>query len=213
MSNTNSPFGLAPVMHISGAPWNGLTFRCYVPSTDNDAMYIGDPIVFAGSADTTAVAPTVKLATAGNTNPVAGVITGFERVYPAYGATPNLNLQITYKPASTAMYCYVVFDPTVIYAIQANVTTTVAATDVGSCYDLVAGSGSTSTGWSGWALNSNAKTASASTYQVRLWGAVADANNDISSVYARWLVTINLNQLFSAGVNTAGTAYAGGCGA
>lgn len=213
MANPDNRFGLAPVGHISGAQWNGATKKCYIPVGDGTAMFIGDPVVFAGSADAGGLYPTVAKATAGNTNPIAGVITSFEPVSPAYGATANLNLQIIYRPASTAMYCNVCFDPTVLYAIQGDTVAVIAYTDVGSCFDLIyTHSGDTVTGLSGVELNSSAKTTSASTYQMRLWGAVDDPTNDISVVNARWLVSINLNQLFSAGVNTAGTAIAGGVG-
>lgn len=212
MANADFRFGLRPVQHISGAPWNGQTMRCYVPSDDGTALYIGDPVVLAGSADTDGIAPTVTKATAGNTNPIAGVVVGFEQVAP--GNNSNINLQIIYRPASTAMYCKVVFDPTVLYEIQGDTVAVIAATDVGSCFDLIfTHAGDTTTGLSGVELNSSAKTASASTYQMRLWGASPVAGkNDISLVHAKWMVSINLNQLFSAGVNTAGTAIAGGVG-
>src|SRR5574343_414317 len=51
MANADSPFGLKPVSHISGASWNGVTWRCFIPSTDGTAMYVGDPVVLAGAAD------------------------------------------------------------------------------------------------------------------------------------------------------------------
>ena len=144
--------------------------------------------------------------------PVFGIITAFEPVSPAYGATSNLNLQILYRPASTLMYCYVCCDPTVLYEVQGDSAGVIAYTDVGSNFDLVAThAGDTATGLSGWELNSAAK-ATTSSYQVKLWGASTDPSNDISVVNAIWVVSINLNQLFSAGVNTVGTAVAGGVG-
>jgi hypothetical protein len=213
MSNPDFRFGLSPIGHISGAAWNGATQKCYIPVGTSAALFIGDPVVLTGSADTSGIYPTIDIATAGNTHPIAGVITSFEPVSPTFGATPNLNLQIMYCPAATAMYCNVCFDPTVLYAIQGDTVATIAYTDVGSCFDLIAThTGDTVTGLSGWELNSSAKTTSASTYQVRLWGASPSPTNDIASVNARWIVSINLNQLFSAGVNTAGTAVAGGVG-
>lgn len=217
MANPDQYFGLSPVGHIGGAQWNGATMKCYIPASGGTssavAMFVGDPVCLDGSADASGQYPTIKMATAGNTNPIAGVITSFEPVSPAYGATANLNLQIIYRPADTAMYANVCFDPTVLYQIQGDSVAVIAYTDVGSCFDFIAThSGNTVTGLSGIELNSSAKTTSASTYQLRLWGAVTDPTNDISAVNARWLVSINLNQLFSAGVNTAGTAIAGGVG-
>jgi hypothetical protein len=210
MANPDYRFGFRPIGHANGSPWNGRTTRCYVPSGDSTAMFIGDPVVLAGSADADATAPTVTVATAGNTNPIAGVVTSFEPVTP--GGHGNVNLQIEYRPASTAMYCNVVLDPSVLYEIQGDSATTIAATDVGSNFDFIAThTGSTLTGLSGMELDSSAK-ATTSTYQLRLMGASKNPSNDITTVNAVWVVKINLNQLFSAGVDAAGSAWAGGVG-
>jgi hypothetical protein len=175
-------------------------------------MYVGDAVDLAGSADTDGVAPTVIKATAGATNPIFGVITSFEPVTP--GVHSNINLQIIYRPASTAMYANVCVDPNVLYEIQGDSVTTIAAGDVGSCFNLIfTHAGVALTGLSGMELNSSSKEAgSASTYQLRLLGAMAAADNDIASVNAKWLVMVNLHRLFASGVNTAGTALAGGVG-
>jgi hypothetical protein len=209
MANADNPTGLSPIGHIDGSPWNGRTVRCYVVDANN--LFVGDPVVLAGSADTDATAPTVAKATAGNTNPIAGVVTSFEQVSP--GVHSNINLQQIYRTGSVNTYCNVCFDPTVLYEVQGDSVAAIAYTDVGSCFDLIyTHTGNTTTGLSQVELNSSAKTTSASTYQVRLWRASTVPGNDITSVNARWIVSINLNQLFSAGVNTAGTAIAGGVG-
>ena len=88
----------------------------------------------------------------------------------------------------------------------------IAATDVGANAALVAtAGGSASTGLSGWELNYTGITTTSS-LQVRIMGAVDRPDNDITAVYAKWLVLINIHQVFSAAVNTVGTAYAGGVG-
>lgn len=209
MSNPDYRFGLRPVGHISGAAWNGETQQFLV--TDSNNLFVGDPVVLAGSASTDGTKPTIVKATAGNTYPIMGVVVSFEPVIP--GTHGNLNLQKTYRTASVDTYANVCVDPTVLYEIQGDSVAVIAATDVGSCFDLIyTHSGDTATGLSGVELNSSAKTASASTYQMRLWAASSAPDNDISTVNAKWIVMINLNQLFSAGVNTAGTAIAGGVG-
>lgn len=211
MANVDHRFGLRPVKHLSGAPWNGQVMKCYISSGESNNLFRGDAVVLTGSASTDGKYPTIGKATAGNTNSIAGVIYSFEYVSP--GDMTNLNLQRNYRPASTAMYAYVCFDPTVIYEIQGDSVTTIGYADVGSCFDLIyTHSGDTSTGESGMELNSSAKTASASTYQVRLWGLADVPGNSQDYANAIWLVSINLNQIFSAGVNTAGTAIAGGVG-
>ncbi len=78
MANNDAPFGLRPIEHLNGLPWNGVTRRCYLPSTDANAMYIGDAVDVAGSSDTSGVCPTVAKATAGDGNPIFGVITAFD---------------------------------------------------------------------------------------------------------------------------------------
>jgi hypothetical protein len=209
MANVDNPTGLTPIGHIDGSPWNGLTVRCQVVDSNN--LFVGDPVVLAGSADTDATAPTVVKATAGATYPIAGVVTSFEPVSP--GSHSNLNLQQIYRTASVNTYCNVVMDPTVLYEIQGDSVAVIAATDVGSCFAVIyTHTGNTATGLSQAELNSSSKSASASTYQLRLMRASSVPNNDISSVNARWIVMINLNQMFSSGVNTAGTAVAGGVG-
>lgn len=210
MSNPDSRFGCSPVGHISGAPWNGQTMRCYIPVGNPSALFIGDPVVLAGSADANGTAPTVVKATAGDGNPVAGFIVSFEPVAP--GDMGNLNLQITYCPASTAMYCNVCVDPTVLYEVQGDSVAVIAATDVGSNFNLIfTHSGDTMTGQSGVELDSSSK-GTTGTYQMKLWAVSSNPSNDISSVNAKWLVLINLNQLFSPGVASTGTSVAGPVG-
>lgn len=209
MSNPNMPRGMEPVQHVSGAPWNGATRLCYIPVGDGNAMYVGDPVVLAGSGNTDGTAPTVQLATAGTGNPIMGVITSFLPVYPA--DMSNLNLQRIYRPALTAQYCHVCCDPTVLYEIQANGDAVIAATSIGQNFNLVNTGGDTTTGLSGWALDSDSGTTT-STLQLKLFSASPKVNNDIASLYAKWLVVININQLFGAAASAAGTAYVGTVG-
>lgn len=212
MANVDNRFGLRPVGHISGAPWNGATMKCYCDTDESNALFIGDAVILAGSGDALARCPTITKAVAGATNPILGVITSFEPVMPAFGATANLNLQIIYRPASTAMYANVCVDPTVLYEIQGDSAGVIAKTDIGTNFNLVfTHAGDTATGLSGMELNSASK-ANTSSYQLKLWGAADIPTNDVSLINAIWVVLINLNQLFSAGVDTIGAAIAGGVG-
>ena len=210
MANTDFPKGLWPVKHLDGSPWNGQLMKCYIASGTAD-LFRGDPIVLAGSASPDGKYPSITKATAGNTNPVAGVLVAVSPVEP--GNFSNLNLQVTYHVTGTAHYAYCCFDPTVIFEVQGSSGGTITYADVGSCFDLIyTHTGDTTTGMSQAEINYNAKTATASTYQMRLWGLADYPGNSQDYANAVWLVTINLNQLFSAGVNTAGTAIAGGVG-
>ena len=131
MTNINAPFGLRPVKHTNGAPYSG-AFRAYfVPASDGTALFVGDPVVKAGSSNTAVVSapgagtfgigalPTITRATAGTTNRITGVIVGF-----AGDANAPLN-----RPASTDRVVYVCDDPDILFEIQSSGA--LAATDVG----------------------------------------------------------------------------------
>ncbi len=47
MANLDAPFGLKPVQHISGAPYNGATRRCRIDSTAGD-LGVGDAVLWNG---------------------------------------------------------------------------------------------------------------------------------------------------------------------
>ena len=66
MANSNTPMGLRPVRHRNGAPYNGAATRYFVPASDGTALFLGDPVVVAGSADADGVM-TVTRATAAAT--------------------------------------------------------------------------------------------------------------------------------------------------
>ncbi len=205
MANAQNRTGLTPVMHVSGAPWNGATRRCYIETGHSGALYVGDPVVLTGSADASGCYPTVGIATAGGV--VFGVITSFEEL--------PTNLTKTYFASGDTggRFCNVCCDPTVLYEVQGNSAAAIAATDVGGNADLVAtAGGSTVTGYSGWEL-SQATITTTSTLQVRIMGASPRVDNDISAIYAKWLVLINKNQLFGVASNaSAGSTYIGALG-
>ena len=64
MANVETAFGLRPVRHLNGSPWNGQTIRCYLHESYAQAMYIGDPVEYATELDykdTTLNHPSIKL--------------------------------------------------------------------------------------------------------------------------------------------------------
>ncbi|WP_456442282.1 hypothetical protein, partial [Psychroserpens sp.] len=74
MANLDRPAGFKPVKNLNGSPWNGKANVYYIPSTDDTAIFIGDAVKSAGSADATGMYPTVAQAAAGDT--IRGVIIG-----------------------------------------------------------------------------------------------------------------------------------------
>lgn len=190
MANNDFPAGLRPVGHLLGLDWSAGVRRCYIPSTDGTAVFVGDPVDLAGSADTTAEAPTVARATVGATNPIFGVCVGFE--------PDQDDLTLKHRVASTNRYALVCCDPFVIYEIQGCSGAAIGAASVGLNAVLIAThAGSAATGRSGIEMDSGATTAPASdsTYQLLILGAVPRPDNDISVVNAKWHVLITLHRL------------------
>jgi hypothetical protein len=153
MANTDAPFGLKPIRHKSGAPYNGACNPYYVPSTYATALYIGDAVIKTGTANTAVVEgypigslPEINAATVGDGNAITGVIVGFG---------PNrANLSQQYNPASTARVVWVCDDPDVVFLIQADSQAALAVTSVGLNAVLIAThAGSTVTGLSGLELD------------------------------------------------------------
>lgn len=198
MANRNAPFGLSPFGYLNGSPWNGQARMYCIPSTDSTNAYaIGDPVVLAGSADAKGI-PTVTLATAGYGNAITGVIVGAGGiVYGGPGANPN-NLNTTVVPVTKAQNYYVLVadDPNILFMAQEDsVGNNLAATDVGSNIDLVAG---TNSGYlSGWMIDSSTAN-TGSTRQLQLMQFVQTPDNAIGT-YGRWVVRIN-NHSYRAGV-------------
>lgn len=208
MSNANSRFGLAPVQHLSGAPWNGQTRKCWIESGHSGSLFIGDPVVLTGSADpTTGAYPTVGIATSGASNPIFGVIVSFDPL------PTNLEKKYWLTGDTPGRAVYVCCDPTVVYEVQGNADAAIAYTDVGNNGNIIAtAAGDTVTGLSGWELDQSSITTTSS-LQVRILGAVDRADNDITAIYAKWLVMINVNQLFTPATNaSAGSTQLGGLG-
>ncbi len=152
MANRDAAFGLRPVRHLNGSPWNGQTKKFLIEDDYTVALFIGDPIVMEGalgSDDATGVYPTIIRATQASTNPTHGVIVSFDLI----GAT-GLKEDTVYNPAYTSRYANVCIDPDVIFIIQDNADTATDVDIIGANADYLFGAGgSTSTGLSGLELD------------------------------------------------------------
>lgn len=182
MANANAPTGLTPKRLRNGSPWMGPARRYYHPATDATALFIGDPVIIAGSADGDGT-PTVTRATAAGAGRITGVVVGFE---------PSAAINAAgYGAASTGFYVLVCDDPNVLYEIQEDsVGGALAATSVGLNADLIAASGSSATKQSGFMLDSSTA-ATTATLQLRIVQLEQRADNVIGD-NAKWLVAINL---------------------
>lgn len=184
MANTNTPFGMRPVRHRNGASYNGAVTRYHVPASDGTALFLGDPVIIAGSADADGVATVTRATAAGGAYLLGSVV----------GVEPITNYSTVYRPASTAAYVLIADDPDLIFEIQEDaVGGALAAADVGLNADLIAGTGSTITNLSAFQLDTSTKAVTA-TLQLRIHGFVQRADNEIGA-NAKVLASINLHAL------------------
>ncbi len=155
MANSDASFGLRPVMHKGGAPYNGAANFYYVGSSDSTALFIGDPVIITGRASDEEISgnppgsvPGVVKAAAGVGEGFSGVIVGVEAVNAE---------SVAHRAASTQRGLYVADDPDLLYEIQANGTVTGAM--IGSNAELIfTNAGSTSYNRSGVELDVGAIT-------------------------------------------------------
>jgi len=195
MANTDAPFGLRPIRHRNGAPYNGAFNHYYVASSYATALFVGDPVVKTGTSNTAEVSapgagkfnagtlPEVNKATAGDGNAITGVIVGF-------APDPN-GLERTYNVASTERVVYVCDDPDVVFEIQADGV--IAPAQVGLNAVLIyTNAGDTSSGRSGAELDttSDAPAADASN-QLTIQRVINRDDVEAGSAYTRVEVKIN----------------------
>jgi hypothetical protein len=177
MANVDAPNGLRPVKHLDGSPFNGATNRYYVPASDGTAIFVGDAVKSAGSADADGVA-SVAQAAAGDS--IRGVVVGIE---------PETDESLNYRAASTERYVYVADAPDLVFEVQEDsVGGALAAANVGQNADLVVGTGNTTVGTSAMELDSSS--AAATTAQLRILGFAQREDNEIGT-NAKVLVAIN----------------------
>lgn len=185
MPNANAPTGLTPRRYRNGSPWMGAARTYYVPASDATAIFIGDPVIIAGGADTAGV-PTATRATAGSAGRVTGVCVGLRPGGNGTMVPPR------YRAASTAEYILVADDPDLLFEAQEDsVGGALAAANTHQNIDLIAGAGgSTFTGQSSFMLDSSTAAVTA-TLQMRLVELQRRVDNEFGD-YAKWLVAINL---------------------
>ncbi len=188
MANADRPFGMIPVGHLDGAPFNGMT-RMYL-FDDSNACYIGDPVKLGGSAGAAGLfvngvncegMPNATVAAA--TDTLLGVVVAFLPLQ----SDPT----IVHKQATTTDRIGLVVDaPDVIFEVQEDsVGNDVAVTQVGNNFDIAYTAGNTTTGVSAMELDSSDNTGT-STATLRLLRLVSRADNALGT-NAKWHVVIN----------------------
>lgn len=194
MANSDTPFGLRPVGHPSGLSKSRVR-AYYVPSTYATALFVGDPVIKTGTANTAEVSavgvgtmapgtmPEVNKATAGDANAITGVIVGVAADPDALGRR--------YLPASTGGVVFVNDDPQTEFEIQADGT--IAATQVGlNAVVIYTNTGDTNTGQSGTELDTTSDVPAAdASNQLTILGVVPRTDNEAGSDYTKVRVRIN----------------------
>lgn len=184
MANADTPFGLKPVQHRNGAPYNG-SFRLYsVASGDGTAILIGDPVTLAGTSQTIngrIYSDVVRSAT-------GDVFTGV-----VVGVQPVTQDSLRYRAAQTQRILMVADDPDLLFEIQeVSGGTALTANDAGLNADIVVAAGSTVTGLSGVELD-NSTEFTTNTLDLHIVGPVMREDNAIGE-HCKWLVTFNRHQ-------------------
>lgn len=209
MANVSRIQGFKPIRHVNGAPWNGMTTPYLCSTADATAIYVGDVVKMGGTAGGAGVVvsgmdvegmPTCARDTSGTTGQdTVGVVVGF--------SVDPTNPLLKHRAASTYRIAHVVTDPSVIYEVQEDgVGAALTAAEVGLCTAIITTAGSTVTGMSGMALDSNGTTATTSTLPVKIVGLVKRVDNAMGASttdLAKWEVIFNTGWY---AMNSVGTA-------
>lgn len=189
MANSDAARGLSPVRYLSGAPYNGACNRYYIPSTDATAVYVGGLVKPAGSADADGIMTVTGNVSTGNQ--VVGVVVAVEPIQ----ATSTV-----YREASVSRYVYVADDPNLLFEVQDDGASALAATNVGMTADLTGfTSGSTTTGQSSMEISAATATATGDGTEDVLLVGLALRQDNAFGVNAKWLVRLN-NHFYVDGV-------------
>ncbi len=190
MANRDAPFGLRPVRHRNGAPYNGAVRMYYVPAGYGTALFIGDPVVKTGTSNTAEVLghapgtlPEINKAAAGDGNAITGVIVGF--VATSFDSK-------TYNPASTERIALVADDPDLLFEIQADGA--IAAAQIGLNAVLIyTNAGSTVTGLSGAELDAGTTDAPAADASNQFTIQAVVPRDDVEEGSAFTVVQVKIN--------------------
>lgn len=159
MANTFSPFGFRSFGHGDGsAPTMGLT-KGTILSSYATAIYTGDTV---GISSASGFEGTLSAVFSSSTHQLVGVFAGCEYY------NPNVQRQVwsPYFPGSvgSSSPCigYYISDPEMTYIVQASTGTAVGSSLIGYNIGVTAGTGNTTTGFSGAYVNSSQVGASSS---------------------------------------------------
>ncbi|MBJ64743.1 MAG: hypothetical protein CMB55_08135 [Euryarchaeota archaeon] len=181
MSATSAPRGLKPIGLLGGMPFAGSTREYLIKSGYATAIFNGDVVGLADTANSTDDGFIVREPVASEVNPI-GVFLGVSYTDPATG-------QLTHKqfyPGSIAasdIKAIVSVNPFTLYEVQAD--DAIAQTQLGMTADLVqTQTGSTTTGNSGVQLDASTASVGGELFKIidfvdRVGSTIGDAKTDV----------------------------------
>jgi hypothetical protein len=161
MANVDAAFGFVPVRHMSGNAPRANKYTITSGLAEN--IFTGDLCILTADG-------VITPHTATETNNI-GVFGGV-----SYTASDGSYVYSQYWPSGTTateIIAYVYDDPYIVYKVMSDGSP--AQTNIGNCADVVAGAGSTTTGQSGFELNSTMSTGTASCKIIGLYEAPDNA--------------------------------------
>jgi hypothetical protein len=140
MANVDAAFGLTPVRHLSGNGYSRAN-KYTITSGLAENIFTGDLVIITADGVITPHSATEV----NNIGVFAGV---------SYTASDGSYVYSQYFPTGTTatnIIAYVYDDPYTVFKVQSAGSP--AQTNIGNCADVVAGTGSTTTGQSGFEMN------------------------------------------------------------
>lgn len=166
MANADAAFGLRPIRYVSGAPYNGAANVYAVDTSSAAAIYIGDPVSLAGTADAAGIqtvkSVTIDDTTTSNNTPIVGVVVGVASSRQGSQLQDD-NKYVDASPSANTSYVLVADDPDLLFAVQEDGNLGIAG--VGAHYNLELAAGNTTSGISKTEIDSST-------------AATSDAEND-----------------------------------
>jgi len=181
MATTSAPRGLKPIGLLGGLPFAGSTREYLIKSGYSTAIFNGDVVGLADTANSTDDGYIVREAVASEVNPI-GVFLGVSYTDPSTG-------QQTFKqyyPGSIAasdIKAVVSVNPFTLYEVQADGA--IAQTQLGMTADLVqTAAGNTTTGNSGIQLDASTASVGGECWKIidfvdRVGSSIGDAKTDV----------------------------------
>jgi hypothetical protein len=194
----SAPYGLRPINSVDGKPYAGATRQLPIASNYNTAIFYGD-IVALVDGGTIAVSGVTNDSTTSAANYTYGVFMGCQ-----YVNGQSQTVQAQYYPgnaAATSAIAYVVDDPMAAFRVAVvysnSVVTTVNQSVVGINMAIDQGTGSTTTGDSGFGvLVPTDNAGNAATLPVRAVAVVPDTAT--TAGYVEVVVKLNNPQILRA---------------